>query len=305
MSPEPTARGPRFPDAYLSAGRSSFVDFLGEVAPELLAVRQDRGSDAELEQAHATTIVALTYPGGVVMAGDRRATSGTYIAHREIEKVFPADGASAIGIAGAAGIGLDLVRLFQLELEHYEKLEGTPLSLEGKANRLARLVRANLPLASQGLVAVPLFCGFEAAPRAVVGESRPTAELADRTEPAVAAVTAVTGQARLYSYDVVGGRYEERSGYHAVGSGSLFAKSAMKKLYRDGLTEDDALRVAVEALYDAADDDSATGGPDLVRGILPTAVTIGASGAAFVESTRTEALARAIVQDRTEGGQRR
>lgn len=284
MSLEPTARGPRFPDAYLSAGRSSFVDFLGEVAPELLAVRQDRGSDAELEQAHATTIVALTYPGGVVMAGDRRATSGTYIAHREIEKVFPADGASAIGIAGAAGIGLDLVRLFQLELEHYEKLEGTPLSLEGKANRLARLVRANLPLASQGLVAVPLFCGFEAAPRAVVGESRPTAELADRTEPAVAAVTAVTGQARLYSYDVVGGRYEERH-YHSIGSGSVFARGSLKNLWHSELSGSEAVEVAVAALLDAADDDSATGGVDVVRGIFPVVARVDAAGYRRVPET--------------------
>ncbi|GMA31113.1 hypothetical protein GCM10025875_11050 [Litorihabitans aurantiacus] len=139
--------GPRLPASYLAPGTSSFVDFVGDVAPELLAARQQhaRPGEADLEQAHATTIVALTHPGGVVMAGDRRATSGTYIAHREIEKVFAADEASVIGIAGAAGIGLDLVRLFQLELEHYEKLEGTPLSLEGKANRLARLVRANLP----------------------------------------------------------------------------------------------------------------------------------------------------------------
>ncbi|PWD52277.1 proteasome subunit beta [Serinibacter arcticus] len=238
---------PRLPDAYLAAGTSSFVDFVGEVAPELLAARHAGGG--ELEQAHATTIVALSYPGGVVMSGDRRATSGTYIAHREIEKVFEADSTSAIGIAGAAGIGLDLVRLFQLELEHYEKLEGTPLSLEGKANRLARLVRANLPLATQGLAAIPLFCGFDA----------------------------VTQAARLYSYDVVGGRYEERH-FHSIGSGSMFARGSLKNLWHSALTETEAIEVAVASLLDAADDDSATGGVDLVRGIFPVVARIDASG---------------------------
>lgn len=256
---------PRLPQAYLAAGRSSFVDFVGEVAPELLAARQNGGGD-ELEQAHATTIVALTYPGGVVMSGDRRATSGTYIAHREIEKVFEADTSSAIGIAGAAGIGLDLVRLFQLELEHYEKLEGTPLSLEGKANRLARLVRANLPLASRGLVAVPLFCGFDDA----------------------------LGQARLYSYDVVGGRYEERH-FHSIGSGSMFARGSLKNLWHGALTPDEAVEVAVAALLDAADDDSATGGVDLVRGIFPVVARIDAGGYRRVpESELVEHVSRIL-----------
>nr|WP_206027839.1 proteasome subunit beta [Rhodococcus kroppenstedtii] len=230
---------------------------------------------------HGTTIVAVTYDGGVILAGDRRATQGNLIASRDVEKVYVTDEYSAAGIAGTAGLAIELVRLFAVELEHYEKIEGVPLTFNGKANKLSSMVRANLGAAMQGLAVVPLLVGYDL-------------DAADARRAG-----------RIVSYDVVGGRYEERSGYHAVGSGSLFAKSAMKKLYRDGLTEDDALRVAVEALYDAADDDSATGGPDLVRGILPTAVTIGASGAAFVESTRTEALARAIVQDRTEGGQRR
>ena len=254
---------PRLPAAYLAAGRSSFVDFVGEVAPELLAARQSGGPD-DLEQAHATTIVALTYPGGVVMAGDRRATSGTYIAHREIEKVFEADRASAIGIAGAAGIGLDLVRLFQLELEHYEKLEGATLSLEGKANRLARLVRANLPLASRGLVAVPLFGGYDAA----------------------------LGKGRLYSFDVVGGRYEERY-FHSIGSGSVFARGSLKNLWHSELTATEAVEVAVAALLDAADDDSATGGVDLVRGIFPVVARIDNDGYRRVsESVLAENVAR-------------
>ncbi|AMY19109.1 proteasome subunit beta [Rhodococcus kroppenstedtii] len=269
---------------------SSFTDHLRAYAPHLLPenrFRSDPTTELAQEAAmsdiapHGTTIVAVTYDGGVILAGDRRATQGNLIASRDVEKVYVTDEYSAAGIAGTAGLAIELVRLFAVELEHYEKIEGVPLTFNGKANKLSSMVRANLGAAMQGLAVVPLLVGYDL-------------DAADARRAG-----------RIVSYDVVGGRYEERSGYHAVGSGSLFAKSAMKKLYRDGLTEDDALRVAVEALYDAADDDSATGGPDLVRGILPTAVTIGASGAAFVESTRTEALARAIVQDRTEGGQRR
>ena len=269
---------------------SSFTDHLRAYAPHLLPenrFRSDPTTELAQEAAmsdiapHGTTIVAVTYDGGVILAGDRRATQGNLIASRDVEKVYVTDEYSAAGIAGTAGLAIELVRLFAVELEHYEKIEGVPLTFNGKANKLSSMVRANLGAAMQGLAVVPLLVGYDL-------------DAADARRAG-----------RIVSYDVVGGRYEERSGYHAVGSGSLFAKSAMKKLYRDGLTEDDALRVAVEALYDAADDDSATGGPDLVRGILPTAVTIGASGAAFVESTRTEALARAIVQERTEGGQRR
>lgn len=269
---------------------SSFTDHLRAYAPHLLPenrFRSDPTTELAQEAAmsdiapHGTTIVAVTYDGGVILAGDRRATQGNLIASRDVEKVYVTDEYSAAGIAGTAGLAIELVRLFAVELEHYQKIEGVPLTFNGKANKLSSMVRANLGAAMQGLAVVPLLVGYDL-------------DAADARRAG-----------RIVSYDVVGGRYEERSGYHAVGSGSLFAKSAMKKLYRDGLTEDDALRVAVEALYDAADDDSATGGPDLVRGILPTAVTIGASGAAFVESTRTEALARAIVQDRTEGGQRR
>ncbi|MBY6366130.1 proteasome subunit beta [Rhodococcoides corynebacterioides] len=271
---------------------SSFTDHLRAYAPHLLPENRFRsdlaGAAAFSEEAamsdiapHGTTIVAITFDGGVVLAGDRRATQGNLIASRDVEKVYVTDDYSAAGIAGTAGMAIELVRLFAVELEHYEKIEGVPLTFNGKANKLSSMVRANLGAAMQGLAVVPLLVGYDL-------------DAADARRAG-----------RIVSYDVVGGRYEERSGYHAVGSGSLFAKSAMKKLYRDGLTEDEALRVAVEALYDAADDDSATGGPDLVRGILPTAVAIGAGGAAFVESARTEALARAIVQDRTEGGERR
>ncbi|WP_269203941.1 proteasome subunit beta [Motilibacter peucedani] len=201
------------------------------------------------ESPHATTIVAITFDGGVVMAGDRRATMGNLIASRDIEKVFHADEFSAVGIAGAAGLAVEMVRLFQVELEHYEKLEGTTLSLEGKANRLATMIRGNLGLAMQGLAVVPLFAGYD-----------PESE-----------------QGRIFSYDVTGGRYEETR-YHSVGSGSLFARGALKKLFRDGLSAEDAVTCSVQALYDAADDDSATGGPDLTRRIFPVVAVVGAEG---------------------------
>jgi proteasome beta subunit len=183
------------------------------------------------------------------MAGDRRATMGSYIAQRDIEKVFHADDYSCVGVAGTAGIAIEMVRLFQVELEHYEKIEGTALSLEGKANRLALMIRNNLGMAMQGLAAVPLFAGFDPE----------------------------TGQGRIFSYDVTGGRYEEHQ-FHSVGSGSVFARGALKKLWRDDLSGEDAALCAVQALYDAADEDSATGGPDLTRRLFPVVVTVSVDG---------------------------
>jgi len=205
------------------------------------------------EAPHGTTIVALTFPGGVVMAGDRRATMGSYIAQRDIEKVFHADEFSCVGIAGAAGIAIEIVRLFQVELEHYEKIEGTVLSLEGKANRLALMIRGNLAMAMQGLAVVPLLAGYDL----------------DADDPAAAG--------RLFSYDVTGGRYEEHK-FHSVGSGSLFARGALKKLWRDDFSTDDATLCAVQSLYDAADEDSATGGPDLARRIFPVVSVVTSAG---------------------------
>jgi proteasome beta subunit len=227
---------------------------------------------------HGTTIVALTYKGGVLLAGDRRATQGNLIASRDVEKVYVTDEYSAAGIAGTAGIAIELVRLFAVELEHYEKIEGVPLTFDGKANRLASMVRGNLGAAMQGLAVVPLLVGYDL----------------DADDEARAG--------RIVSYDVVGGRYEERAGYHAVGSGSLFAKSALKKIYSPDSDEETALRAAIESLYDAADDDSATGGPDLTRGIYPTAVTITQAGAVVVPDDTTSELARRIVTERTEEG---
>jgi proteasome beta subunit len=202
-------------------------------------------ADPALPITHGTTIVALRYSEGVVLAGDRRATAGSTIAHRAMEKVYPADRHSGVAIAGAAGFALDMVRLFQLQLEHYEKVEGMALSLEGKANQLAQMVRQNLPSAMQGLVVVPLFAGYDLRRR----------------------------QGRIFTYDVTGGRYEE-SEFHADGSGGRDARTTVKLGWTDGMERAAALELAIQALYEAADEDSATGGPDAVRGIYPTLATI-------------------------------
>jgi len=215
------------------------------VAPEPLTA--DVGD--RLPITHATTVVAIRYADGVVMAGDRRATSGNLISHRAIEKVFPADRHSGVAIAGAAGPAMEMVKLFQLQLEHYEKVEGSALSLEGKANQLGQMVRGNLGAAMQGLAVVPLFAGYDVR----------------------------RGAGRLFQYDVTGGRYEE-SNYASTGSGSLHASTVVKLGFREGLDRAGALDLAISALFTAADDDSATGGPDLVRGIYPTIATITAAG---------------------------
>ena len=240
----------RLPASYMAPGTSSFADFLGVEAPGLLPSRRavPTGDAGDLAP-HGTTIVAATFPGGVVMAGDRRATMGNIIAQRDIKKVFPADEFSVVGIAGTAGLAVEMVRLFQTELEHYEKIEGTTLSMDGKANRLAALIRANLGLAMQGLAVVPLFAGFDAN----------------------------AGQGRIFSYDVTGGKYEETA-FHSVGSGSLFARGSLKKLYRDDFDAEQAVTAVIQALYDAADDDSATGGPDLARRIFPVVHVITPDG---------------------------
>ena len=244
--------GRPLPPAFFVPGSSSFTELVEAVAPHLRTRLTAEGTAPEAAGGlapHGTTIVAVTYADGVAMAGDRRATIGSMIAQRDIEKVFPADEFSCVGIAGSAGIATELVRLLQVELEHYEKIEGTPLSLDGKANRLATMIRANLPMAMQGLAAVPLFAGYDLD----------------------------TGVGRIFSYDVTGGRYEEHDHY-SVGSGSLFARGALKKLHRPGLDENGAVRVCVEALWDAADDDAATAGPDLARRIFPVLALVDADG---------------------------
>ncbi|TCO53536.1 proteasome subunit beta [Actinocrispum wychmicini] len=272
--------GTGLPAAYTSARSSSFVEFLREQAPDLLPgahrLRTSGGApNPVLEAPHGTTIVAIAYAGGVLLAGDRRATSGNLIAQRDMEKVFVTDDYSAVGIAGTAGLAVELVRLYAVQLAHYEKIEGVPLSLDGKTNQLATMVRDNLEMAMAGLAVVPMFVGYDI----------------DSDSP----------KGRIVSYDVVGGRYEERAGYHAVGSGSLFAKSALKKLYDPDGDQDTAVRAAVEALYDAADDDTATGGPDLSRRIFPTIITItAADGAIHLPESTTATVAEAVVADRSQ-----
>jgi proteasome beta subunit len=258
------------------AGTSSFTEFLSLAAPELLPGRRPLppGVSADITP-HATTIVALTCAEGVVMAGDRRATMGNLIASRDIEKVFAADPYSLVGMAGTAGVGIELMRLFQVELEHYEKIEGAMLSLHGKANRLATMIRNNLGAALQGLAVVPLFAGFDV----------------DAEES--------TQAGRIFSFDIAGGVYEE-TGYDAIGSGSLFAKSALKKRFRPGRPADEVIPLAVEALYDAADDDTATGGPDLTRKIFPVVMTATAEGSKRLTDAESAAVAESVVARRME-----
>ena len=274
---QPTDGFGRLPMAFHRPGVTSFADFLSIHAPELLPGRRDLGhavaGAAGLEVPHGTTIVAVAFDGGVAMAGDRRATMGNIIAQRDIEKVFQADEFSCVGIAGTAGVAIEVVRLFQVELEHYEKLQGTTLSLEGKANRLSMMIRGNLPMALQGLAVVPLFAGYDTLV----------------SDPAKAG--------RIFSFDVTGGRYEEHS-FHAVGSGSMFARGALKKFFRDDFTRDDAVRACVEALYDAADDDSATGGPDLTRRIFPVVVTCTIDGFRRVPEDELGQLVESVVRAR-------
>jgi proteasome beta subunit len=218
---------------------------------------------------HGTTIVAATFEHGVVLAGDRRATAGNLIAQRDLEKVYRSDDFSALGYAGAGSLGIEFARLFAVELEHYEKMEGRSLSLEGKANRLARMVRGNLGAAMQGLAVVPLFVGYDED----------------------------SGRGRIFSYDVAGGPYEEHR-YYSIGSGSPFAMSALKKLYADGMPADDAVLACVQALYDAADDDSATGGPDLARRIFPIVATITADGYRRLSDAEAGDVAGYVVRER-------
>jgi proteasome beta subunit len=264
------------PPAFAAVDNSSFVEYLSASAPDLLPGNRSLppGSAGALAP-HGTTVVAATYDGGVIMAGDRRATMGNMIAERDVEKVYPADDYSLIGIAGTVGIAIEMVRLFQVELEHYEKIEGLSLTLEGKANRLSTMIRGNLGAAMQGLAVVPLLAGFDLA--------------AD--SPAAAG--------KIFSYDITGGRHEERN-YHGVGSGSLFARGALKKRWRPGQGLDQVIRVCVDSLYDAADEDSATGGPDLVRKLYPMVMAATAEGVVRVPDEQVEEIVRTILAERVE-----
>jgi proteasome beta subunit len=265
------------PAAFMAARVPSFTDFLAGYAPDLLPAgfrgrNLAGGADADdviKNLPHATTIVAAVCDRGVVMAGDRRATSGNMISKRDAEKVFRSDEFSAMAIAGVFAIGIEFVRLFQVELEHYEKMEGRALSLEGKANRLAKMVRDNLGPAMQGLAVVPLFTGYDEE----------------------------TGIGRIFSYDVAGGPYEEHR-FYSIGSGSIFARGSLKKLYRDGMSTSEAVVACVQALYDAADDDSATGGPDLTRQLFPIVATITDDGFRRLPESETAEIAEQVVAGR-------
>ncbi|MGI8535263.1 MAG: proteasome subunit beta [Mycobacteriales bacterium] len=258
----------RLPAHFTAPGSASFSEFLGQAAPELLPSSRALPTGM-IEVPHGTTIVAAVYASGVLMAGDRRATVGNMIAQRDIEKVFPADDYSVVGIAGTAGLAVEMVRLFQVELEHYEKMEGHVLSLDGKANRLSAMIRGNLGMAMQGLAVVPLFAGYD--------------------------LDGAIG--RIFGYDLTGGRYEEHS-FHSVGSGSTFARSALKKRYRDGVTEAEGVKLVVDALYDAADDDSATGGPDLTRSIWPIVMSVTDAGARRLPDDEVGAVVQTVVAER-------
>jgi proteasome beta subunit len=263
------------PGSFMAARIPSFTHFLATHAPDLLPAplgaqpRPAGGGDVLKDLPHGTTIVAAACERGVVMAADRRATAGNIIAKRDVEKVFRSDEFSAMAIAGVASLGFEFARLFQVELEHYEKMEGRSLSLEGKANRLAKMVRDNLALAMQGLVMIPLFAGYDEE----------------------------TGIGRIFSYDVAGGPSEEHR-YHSIGSGSVFAKSALKKLYFDDMPLSEAMLACVQALYDAAEDDSATGGPDVSRKIFPVVTTITDDGFRRLPDPEAAEYAEQVVQER-------
>src|SRR2546422_8490472 len=259
---------PLWQRAFDDYGSSSFLEVLRRQSPHMIPSLAG-SAEPGLEVPRGTTVLALRYRDGVVMAGDRQATAGFQIASRRIDKIFKCDDLSGIGIAGAAGPAMEMAKLFQTELEHYEKVEGDNLSLEGKANKLSQMIRLNLPAAIQGLAVIPIFAGFDE--RAGVG--------------------------RLFKYDITGGRYEEKD-YDAQGSGAKDAGDSLKKLWRRGMNRDEALRAAPEALIDAADEDVGTGGPDLVRGIFPSLKTITRSGFGGVPEDEVRRVCEGILTDR-------
>jgi len=258
------------------AAESSFFCILRKESPDLLP-SITTGALPEgawkVDVPEGTTVLALKYESGVVVAGDRRAVEGFHVSDRRIEKVYGVDDSTILAIAGAAGPCIEMVKLFKTELEHYEKIEGVPLSLEGKANKLSQMIKANFPMATQGLVVVPLFVGFNPA----------------------------DDSGRIYKYDVTGGRYEEID-YHAIGSGGRDAKNTLKKLFREDISEDDAIRFALDALYDASEEDLGTGGPDFMRGIYPTIKVLSAAGIADQPCDRIKEIYSALFEAR--GGAR-
>jgi proteasome beta subunit len=259
---------------------SSFFDFLLHHRPDLMPANRDWNAEANPlfdsnrphqipPPPHGTTVLALKYADGVVIAGDRRATEGFQIAGRQMEKVFKIDGYSAMAIAGTAGPAIEMVKLFQTELEHYEKLEGVQLSYEGKANKLGQMIKANLPMVFHGLVVIPIYVGYDHR----------------------------RNEGRIFKYDITGGRYEE-SEYHAIGSGGKDARNTMREHYRKNLSEDDSLKLALLSLYNAAEEDVGTGGPDLIRGIYPTAKVVNGTGITDVDDQRIASLYAELISER-------
>ncbi|MGW0336264.1 proteasome subunit beta [Streptomyces sp. NPDC003011] len=267
--------GGRLGEEFFTAGTSSFTEFLAAHRPELLSTRRvlPDGVAASPDQVpHGTTVLALAFRDGVLIAGDRRATMGNLIAQRDLEKVHPADDYTAVAFAGTVGLAVDMVKLYQVELTHFEKIEGVAMSLDGKARRLAGMIRQNLGQAMQGLAVVPLLIGYD--PFAPEGE-----------------------RGRIFSFDVAGGLYEKRN-FHAEGSGSPYARGSLKKLFHPGMDRRGAALSALQALYDAADDDSATGGPDIGRRIFPLVSVITEDGFERLPEPETEALSREVVERR-------
>ncbi|MBD0839554.1 proteasome subunit beta [Streptomyces sp. TRM68416] len=263
-------------EEFFTPGSSSFTEFLAVHRPELLSTRRvlpDGVRAAPDSFPHGTTVLALSYRDGVLIAGDRRATMGNLIAQRDLEKVHPADDHTAVAFAGTVGLALDMVKLYQVELTHFEKIEGTPMTLNAKARRLAGMIRENLGQAMQGLAVVPLLTGY------------------DPTAPAGA-------RGRIFSFDIAGGLYEKQH-FHAEGSGSPYARGALKKLFHPDMSRREAALAALHALYDAADDDSATGGPDINRRIFPIVSVITEEGFERLPETETEGLAREMVEQRS------
>jgi proteasome beta subunit len=261
--------GDQWHKAFGDYSNTSFAELLRRTSPDLLPAREP-GLDGDVPGVpHGTTVLALRYRDGIVMAGDRQASEGYQVASRRIEKIFKSDDLSGMGIAGAAGPAMEMARLFQTELEHYEKVEGENLSLDGKANKLGQMIRMNLPMAMQGLVVVPIFAGFD-----------------ERA-----------GTGRIFKYDVTGGRYEETD-YFAQGSGGKDARDSLKKRFKRDMPREEAVRVAIEALIDASDEDLGTGGPDLMRGILPSVKTITRSGFSDAGEDEIRRHCEAILNDR-------
>lgn len=269
MSSRSSARETGLPPAFTHLGLPSFVDFVADQAPELLPAPEAKQSATP--PAHGTTILALRFADGILMAGDRRATAGNIIASNQMRKVYEADSQSAIGIAGTAGLAIELVRLFQLELEHFEKIEGSLLSLEGKANRLASMIRGNLSMAVHGLGVMPVFAGWD-----------------DHH-----------ARGRIFSYDITGGRYEERD-FHSVGSGSLYARGTLKGLWRPDMSSEEAVELAVRSLVDVSEEDSATAGPDPVRRIWPLIALVTDRGYSEVANQQVEDVVTEVLRQRQE-----